>query len=246
MPSLKAFKRMAGLPDDIRRWAGAAEYIKAGQAAQDEMARLLSLASQKGAKVSDNAVWHPQVSRKMAEQDGLGPADFQWGQWPVSNVRIENSQSRHYPFYLRCDMPAGTPVSNQYIEDRDRKPGMQYEPTEWPGWVKVPDPVGLCLQSVEFRLYDAATSERLSEADTLLSDGVATSKPADRERIWSVLTPGTQVKVKLVAYPEFYFLNEQGAMVGYAIGNQGYFKGDEVESPVYTLTMDHDGNVSVT
>ena len=51
--------------------------------------------------------------------------------------------------------------------------------------------------------------------------------------------------MKLVAYPEFYYLNEQGAMVGYAIGNQGYFKGEEVASPVYTLTMDHDGGVSV-
>ena len=41
MPSLKAFKRMAGLPGDIRRWSEAAEHVKAGQAA---------LASQKGAK----------------------------------------------------------------------------------------------------------------------------------------------------------------------------------------------------
>ena len=189
--------------------------------------------------------WHPQVAKRMAQQDGLGPEDFQWSEWPVFKVRLENSDSRHYPFYYRCDMPEDTPVSNQYVETKDRKPGVVYEPTEWPGWLKAPDPVGICLQSVEFRLYDAETNEELSEADTLLSDGVATSKPADRERLWQVLTPDTSLKVKLVAYPEFYYLNAEGSMVGYAIGNQGYFKGEEVESPVYTLSMDHDGNVEV-
>ena len=31
MPSLKAFRRMSGLPDSIRRWSQAAEQVKAGQ-----------------------------------------------------------------------------------------------------------------------------------------------------------------------------------------------------------------------
>ena len=227
MPSLKAFKRMAGLPDGIRRWAEAAEHVKAGQQA---------LASQKGAKVSDNAVWHPSVAKELAIQDGLGPADFQWAQWPVSNVRIENSQSRHYPFYLRCDMPAGTPVDNQYVEDAK-------EPT---GWRKLPDPVGICLQRVEFTLRDADTHDELTQDGALLSEGVAQGKPADRSELWRRLTPGTALKVRLYARPLFYYLKADGAaMLAYAIGNNQHFAGGDQESPVYTLTMDHDGGVSV-
>ena len=224
MPSLKAFRQMAGLPDTIRRWKDAAEQVKAGQQALTDAA-LRSKRSLE-AKPMD---WHPQVHREHAEADGRKPEDFQFEQWPVSNVRLENSDSRHYPFYFRCDMPKDTPVSNQYDDAGN----------------KIPDPVGMCLQSVDFRLHDADTGARLAENVSLLTDGEAVSKPRDRQPLWSVLTPGTSIRVKLTAFPDFYFLNEQGGMVGYANTSDGQFKGEEVESPVYTLSMDHDGNVRV-
>ena len=221
MPSLKAFRAMSGLPDSIRRWSQAAEQVKRGQQAiaiVDELKR--------EAPPMD---WPANVAREVAEADGRKPEDFRYDQWPVSNVRCENSDSRHYPFYFRCDMPKDTPVSNQYDDANE----------------PIPDPVGMCSQSVDFRLHDADTGEKLAENTALLHEGHVVSKPRDRQELWRRLTPGTSIRVKLVACPMFYFLNEQGAMMGYAIGNQGYFKGEEVESPVYTLTMDHDGNVSV-
>ena len=190
--------------------------------------------------------WPANVHRETAEADGFKPEDFRYHQWPVSNVRCENSDSRHYPFYFRCDMPKDTPLCNQYVEEKDRKPGVQYEDGGTPGWLKVPDPVGLCLQSVDFRLLDANTGEKLAENVSYLTDGAAMSKPKDRQPLWKRLVPYTSIQVKLVAFPDFFFLGKDGGMQGqYANTSDGQFKGAEVESPVYTLTMDHDGNVSV-
>ena len=227
MTSLKKFRKMAGLPDTIRRWSQAADQVKAGQQALVDQASPPKEATVPHPKATE---WPPEVHRATAEADGRSPEDFQFRQWPVSNVRLENSNRRAYPFYFRCNMPTTTPIGNQYDDAGN----------------KIPDPVGMCLQSVDFRLHDADTGEKLAENGSLLSDGEAVSKPRDRQPLWNVLTPGMSIKVKLVALPDFYFLDENGsARLDYGAASDGQFKGAEVESPVYTLSMDQDGNVTV-
>lgn len=188
--------------------------------------------------------WHPQVNKRFAVQDGLKPEDFQFEQWPVSNVRLENSESRHAAFYFKCDVPDDIPLDNQYIQEKDRKPGVEYEPAE-KGWLKIPDPVGMCLSGVTFQLY-SETHDLLCEKSSLPVEGTVQTQPGDRIELWNRLTPGTSINVKLVVYPMFYYLKEDGsAMNAYAASNQGYFKGKEVVSQTYRLDMDQDGNVRV-
>ena len=176
--------------------------------------------------------WPANVHRKIAEADGLKPEDFRYDQWPVSNVRLENSESRYYPFYFRCDMPKDTPIGNQYDHAGN----------------KIPDPVGMCLQSVNFRLHDAETGDKLAENGSLLHMMVKrSSKPRDKQELWNRLTPGASIRVKLIALPDFYFLNKDGgARLDYGAASDGQFKGEEVESIVYVLSMNDDGTVRVS
>ena len=53
------------------------------------------------------------------------------------------------------------------------------------------------------------------------------------------------MRVRLTAYPRFFFLNEAGDFVGYAIGNQGYFRGADARSDTYTLSMTEQGEVLI-
>ena len=187
----------------------------------------------------------PQVDERSARQDGRSPEDFRFEQWPVSNVRIENSTSRYFPFFMRCDIAEGTPLDNQYVEARDRKPDVLYQDAGG-GWWKIPDPVGMCLARVEFELWGDGESLMIAEADTLPTAGVAQGKPGRRDKIWQLLTPRTTIKVRLFAYPVFYFLNEQGGMVSYSTRSDGHFVGDTISSPLYSLFMDDNGSVMVS
>lgn len=174
--------------------------------------------------------WNSQVHKQTAIQDGLKPEDFDWSRWPVSNVRLINSESRYALFFCLCDIPKDTPLDNQYDENNS----------------PLPDPVGITLAKVKLELYDADTNELLNTNTTLPFEGECRATPKDGSRFWNVLTPGSSIQVKLVAYPMFYYLKEDGsAMNAYAVGHQGYFKGDEVKSQTYRLDMDQDGNVKV-
>ena len=79
MPSLKAFRRMAGLPDTIRRWKDAAEQVKAGQQALTDAARrskrsLETKPMANGINVDWRAVAHNAPSRNM-------PRSVPWVAW---------------------------------------------------------------------------------------------------------------------------------------------------------------------
>ena len=70
---------------------------------------------------------------------------------------------------------------------------------------------------------------------------------SDRD-FWSRhLLPGQTRAVRVSARPIFYFLMEDGgAQLSYAnMGLRGYFGGGEIMSPVYALSMDEDGGITV-
>ena len=93
MPSLKAFRKMSGLPDSIRRWSQAAEQVKAGQQA-----------------LTDAAL----RSKRSLESK---PMDV--SKWPVSNVTLGHFPKARSDVVLLglCDMPADTPTVNRYERD---------------------------------------------------------------------------------------------------------------------------------
>ena len=192
--------------------------------------------------VTENQQWPAYVKRDYAEADGLTPEDLRFDQWPVSNVVIRHLEPgegsvRHQAVLYECDLPADTPQTNVYVEDADAPDG----------WRKKPDPTSsMAMSSVRFELRDADTGEVLHTSNTASHfDGKASGHLGDTgDAIWGRLTPpppgesvGAPVRVRLVAYPMFFYLNDEGGMVAYAIGNYGYFRGEEVESDVYTLSM---------
>ena len=186
--------------------------------------------------VTENQQWPAYVHRDYAEADGLTPEDLRFDQWPVSNVVIRHLEpgegsARHQAVLYECDLPADTPQTNVYVEDADAPDG----------WRKIPDPTSsMAMSSVQFELRDANTGEVLHTSNTASHfDGKATGHLGGTGgEIWDRLTPGgSPIQVRLVAYPMFFYLNDEGGMVAYAIGNYGYFRGEEAESDAYTLSM---------
>ena len=98
MTSLRAFRRMSGLPDSIRRWSQAAEHVKAGQQA-----------------LTDAAL----RSKRSLESK---PMDV--SKWPVSNVTLGHFPKARSDVVLLglCDMPVDTPVVNRYDQDGRKLP----------------------------------------------------------------------------------------------------------------------------
>lgn len=188
--------------------------------------------------------WPFYVHKSYAIADGLKPEDFDFYRWPITNVDILASLHKWTIVYT-CEMPNDTPVDNQYIQAKDRKPGIEYESAQG-GYLKIPDPKGLCLASVEFLLKDIKNDKVLHEQSALktFDNKVIQAGPTDhRCELWKVLQPGKSINVQLSAYPKFYFLGEDGGMKGhYALmGLQGYFGGSHAVSAIYNLYMDQDG-----
>ena len=209
MTSLRKFKAMAGLDPSIRTWKQAAGAYREAKAPTG---------------------WHPQVHQGYAQKDGLSPEDFNFTQWPVSDVALHlDVISRHVAAGYRCRMPKGTPQASQY---KDGKP--------------LPDPVGIALSWVQFQLIEVATGEGLHETNAGHIDGVVQGFLSGKARLWDKLQPGGAVDVYLTAVPSFYYLSaDGGAHLEYALPSNGYFTGDLAKSPNYRLSMDHDGGLSV-
>ena len=175
--------------------------------------------------------WDGQVERAAAEADGLTAGDLNFMQWPVTNVRIEPSNTRHIAFWYTCDIHPDVPKCNLYREDGSM----------------IPDPKGLCLQSVKFELMDAMMSNRKLDAQvTLPSSSQVRGVPTSQAALWQALTPGTIIHVKLIAWPVFFFLNPDGGMDSkYFRTSDGQAKGARVESEIIRLRMDHNGKITI-
>ena len=159
--------------------------------------------------------WPSYIHRGYAEQDGLTPDDLRFEQWPLSDIHLRHvATDEHYPediaLVYSCQIPSETPHCNQY--DQNGNP--------------LPDPVGIALQSIRFELQNADTGEALDEDNRDHDNGNVIGFLAGRSPIWHRLTPGTSLHVRLIAYPLFYYINQDGAAVlAYAIGNNQHFRG---------------------
>ena len=190
--------------------------------------------------------WNPQIHRRFAEKDGLTPEDFTWLDYPVSNVRLDFNRSRHIDLSYLADLPPKTPQLNVYIEEKDRVEGVKYEDAE-AGWLKIPDPVGTALAWVRFALVDTADGVELhsssspSHFDGAIQGGL--SATAEDVPLWTRLTPGGNIRVRVEACPEFFpWVDEDGGgRLDYTTNANGYFKGETAISPEYTLLMTQDG-----
>ena len=188
--------------------------------------------------------WPSYVNRRFAEKDGLTPEAFKFDQWPVSDVRFGFSDHRLREFEYACRMPADTPHANQYERDE------RYPSRDQRGWRKLPDPVGMALSRVKFELREADTGERFHENECDHDNGEVLGGMAVGSRkttLWGRLPPGGSIRVRLVCYPLFYYLNEQGgAMAAYAnMGQRGYFKGNEISTGVHTLSLSEYGDLFI-
>ena len=193
--------------------------------------------------------WHPQLDRATAEADGLEPMDFTWLQYPCSDPTIAAPASvARFPFEYRVTLPADTPQLNRYIEEADRQPGVEYERVAEPGWLKIPDPEGVsALAWVAIELVDVDTGDVL---DRNLSpnhvDGAVVGWPGESAELWQVLQPGGAVRVRLQVHGVFFpYIREGGASLHYAATADGYVTTPRVDSSIYVLAMDQDGNVTV-
>lgn len=196
------------------------------------------------------ARWPDQVHQRSAKADGLTPADFNYVQWPLKDaVRLSHAAPNdpHFVTYYDCEFKALPPLANRYqlVEPGTGEFGNDRE------YAALPDPVGLCLSRVKFELRDEETGEVLHENGTEPNeDGKVRGGDVGEQKsrgLWDLLAPapgadGPKVEVCLVAYPLFMFLEEGGGMrADYAVGNRGYFKGREVESPIYAMQLLYDG-----
>ena len=192
------------------------------------------------------AEWPWYVAKEYAIQDGREPEDFRFDQWPVSDAVLAVSPSRHLPIRYRCRIPEDTPQANVYeeVEPGTGDSGARLE------YRKLPDPVGMALSRVDFKMFDDDTVETLHESSTDRHDDGAVEagvSGSDRD-FWSRhLLPGQTREVRVSARPIFYFLMEDGgAQLAYAnMGLRGYFGGGEITSPVYALSMDEDGEITI-
>ena len=216
MPSLKAFRKMSGLPDSIRRWSQAAEQVKAGQQALVEQARGTNT-NPLGEDVADNphhgtnqaaartARPHPWATGVTAGETEVGrgqrtmspprapnteskPMDV--SKWPVSNVTLGHFPKARSDVVLLalCDMPADTPVVNQY--DQDGR--------------KLPDPRGPALLMTMFHLVAIYhNNEKVAETVGGLHEGKSRGgfSQSDLAPLWSLLDTNDVVTVRVVARP---------------------------------------------
>ena len=174
-------------------------------------------------------VWNPQINQELAEQDGLTPEDFNWLDYPISNVRLthppEGSNSRWNLTYL-AEMPTDTPQVNRYDADGQR----------------LSDPRGSALSRVRFTLIDVTDGATLHQdlrdhIDGQVQGGI-TEAPDDL--IWKRLLPGAFMQVQLEAIPLFFPYNNPDTGSGgieYSNVNRGYLGGDVASSPVYLLEL---------
>lgn len=191
--------------------------------------------------------WNDQVDKNAAMQDGRVPEDFQWDQWPVSNLILRHpiSNKSDVSMICLCDMPIDTPQPNQYVlvEPGTGDFGKDRE------YNKVPDPIGMALSWVEYRLYDADSGYEIAEGVGGLHDGQSRCgfSPGDLTSLWDRLVPGGGgVRVCVAALPSFMFLSEQGAgMLSYSNRSNGYFVGEEIGSPVYVVSLDEHGDLLI-
>lgn len=200
--------------------------------------------------------WHPQIHRPSAEADGLTPADFTWRDYPVTNVRLEMRDWDTQPVVYLADMPAHTPQVNAYYRPEERQPGCTYKGVRFgqETWYELLV-TGSALSRVVFTLVDLADSKVVHEAATdlvngLLEAGIATGTVTqERSLIWKRLVPGGSLQVRLDAVPLFFpYINPATGDGGnhYSNVNNGYLVGDVASSRVYTLAMDHNGNLSLS
>ena len=196
MPSLKAFRRMAGLPDSIRRWSQAAEQVKAGQkdlalirkCIEDASLSELSMLTVVRSIVSPTPVTDEQMAwaRERLERREAPPMDV--SKWPVSNVTLAFPVGMPSDVALLglCEMPKDVPVANQYDDAGN----------------KLPDPVGICLSSVKFQIYTAG-GEKLAEEAALPHEGKVRCVfgGKDLPAMWEHIRADGDVRVRLVAWP---------------------------------------------
>ena len=117
--------------------------------------------------------------------------------WPVSNVSLAHPVGMPSDVALLglCDMPADVPVANQYDDAGN----------------KLPDPVGICLSSVKFQIVTAG-GETLAEAAGLPHYGKVRCVFGSRDlpALWQHLDQDGDVRLRVVAWPRFYELDEDG------------------------------------
>ena len=170
--------------------------------------------------------WPSQVRKDFAKQDGLTPEDFQYGKWPVSNARIEfppYGTPRSQMLAYRCDM-AARHAAPQPVRGR-RHPGAGPEghrprlgPAQAPGRRQPRHP-------------------GRGPAGPRRWEGARVA--GDVSPLWHRLKPGKMLQVKLVAVPEFFYLDENGGgNLSYCTNPNGYFHGEEVESQVLHAVHD--------
>lgn len=103
---------------------------------------------------------------------------------------------------------------------------------------------GTSLNCVKFILEDE-DGNKLDEEDSLPTDGEVFERVDPRVKLWDVLKPGTSLKVRLRAFPLFYYVHSPGSATLYGIGNRGRIKGEEKFSYTETLSQDINGNLSL-
>ena len=179
--------------------------------------------------------WPDQVDQEFAQQDGLSPDDFDFLQWPVSDVRLQlpveaDGLPATVGLIYRCAIPADTPQADQYDDSGQ----------------SLSDPVGLALAWVQFALHDVDDGDVVDRDDRGHTNGQVEGFVVDGADLWQRLVPGASLRVRLTAQPFFFYLSADGAdHTEYTTEADGYFKGEEASSGEYLLSMDEDGNVLV-
>ena len=217
MSSLKSFKRQAGLPEHIDTWLEAAAAVKRMGLKIEKMERGLEGAAKSGESPAP-VQWHRDVDVETAVADGRTPEDFDISAYDLEDLVLKGEADGTLAFEVR--MSKAPPKLNHYIESKDQVVGVDYETTEWPGWVKVHVPVGPALQGVYFNLVDADTGqyyqETITETDRSgtvtraflrgtgsmpgrLAKGLADRLYPKGGAVW-----GQIVRVKLKAYARFF------------------------------------------
>ena len=149
----------------------------------------------------------------------IGAPKMEWMKWPASNVALAFPVGMPSDVALLglCDMPADTPV----------------------------DGPGLALSMVKFQIH-TAEGAKLAEEAALPHEGKVRCVfgRKDLTALWKRLGPGLRVPVRVTAYPRFYRLDEAGA--AHLEGDdRGYHKGEEVRSPLYTLSMNDGAELTI-
>ena len=181
--------------------------------------------------------WNPQIHRESAREDGLKPSDFNWLDYPCSNVRLDYKKEDEYlpsPILYRCEVPSDTPQLNFYVE----------EPVNSGNWKKIPDPVGeSALSWIEFHLIDEDTGDRIDKNQIPNhNDGVVVGFPNDSSELWKKLLPNTSLNVRLVVFGLFFpYMKKDGDGSNYlSTVNRGYLNTPvsyHIETEVCKLSM---------